>query len=195
LFAAQFRSECTLRQRQQGSRAPIVRGLFLRGLTVINNDVIVSVGRGTVKDCVDACARVDTRYLGHRVANLIRHAWILQRQNVIVTHGIFAPLQRGWSTIKNTPPSHFSSYTTFEHSSLRCSASCAPRSPNRVLGQTNDNALAECKNGAIIRKFMDYSHIPAKRAGATNRFCCDSLTPISTSTDPANSPSRRVRTL
>jgi hypothetical protein len=82
LFAAQFCSECTLRQRQQGSRAPIVRGLFLRGLTVINNDVIVSVGRGTVKDCVDACARVDTRYLGHRVANLIRHAWILQRQTL-----------------------------------------------------------------------------------------------------------------
>ena len=28
--------------------------------------------------------------------------------------------------------------------------------------QTNDNALAECKNGAVIRKTMGYSHIPQK---------------------------------
>ena len=27
---------------------------------------------------------------------------------------------------------------------------------------TNDNALAECKNGAVIRKTMGYSHIPQK---------------------------------
>ena len=36
--------------------------------------------------------------------------------------------------------------------------------------QTNDNALAECKNGAVIRKTMRYSHIPQKHATAINRF-------------------------
>jgi len=36
--------------------------------------------------------------------------------------------------------------------------------------QTNDNALAECKNGAIIRKLMGYSHIPQQYAAAINRF-------------------------
>ena len=35
---------------------------------------------------------------------------------------------------------------------------------------TNDNALAECKNGAVIRKTMGYSHIPQKHAGAINGF-------------------------
>lgn len=36
--------------------------------------------------------------------------------------------------------------------------------------QTNDNALAECKNGAIIRKTMGYGHIPQKYATAINLF-------------------------
>jgi transposase InsO family protein len=36
--------------------------------------------------------------------------------------------------------------------------------------QTNDNALAECKNGAIIRKAMGFSHIPQIHAAAINRF-------------------------
>ncbi|HKQ25473.1 MAG TPA: hypothetical protein VJT81_13610 [Burkholderiales bacterium] len=31
---------------------------------------------------------------------------------------------------------------------------------NSRARQTNDNALAECKNGAVIRKFTGYSHIP-----------------------------------
>ena len=43
--------------------------------------------------------------------------------------------------------------------------------------QTNDNALAECKNGAVIRKFMGYSHIPQKHAVAINRFYTDVLNP------------------
>ena len=43
--------------------------------------------------------------------------------------------------------------------------------------QTNDNALAECKNGAVIRKFMGYSHIPQKHAGAINRFYTEALNP------------------
>jgi hypothetical protein len=40
---------------------------------------------------------------------------------------------------------------------------------------TNDNALAECKNGAIVRKIMGYSHIPQKYATAINRFYTEVL--------------------
>lgn len=43
--------------------------------------------------------------------------------------------------------------------------------------QTNDNALAECKNGAIIRKTMGYSHIPQQHATAINRFYSEALNP------------------
>jgi transposase InsO family protein len=43
--------------------------------------------------------------------------------------------------------------------------------------QTNDNALAECKNGAIIRKLMGYSYIPQKHAAAINRFYSEALNP------------------
>ena len=42
---------------------------------------------------------------------------------------------------------------------------------------TNDNALAECKNGAIVRKTMGYSHIPQKYATAINRFYAELLNP------------------
>jgi len=34
----------------------------------------------------------------------------------------------------------------------------------------NDNALAECKNGAVIRKHMGYVHIPRNFAPAINQF-------------------------
>ncbi len=43
--------------------------------------------------------------------------------------------------------------------------------------QTNDNALVECKNGAVIRKIMGYSHIPQKYATAINRFYSETLNP------------------
>ena len=43
--------------------------------------------------------------------------------------------------------------------------------------QTNDNALAECKNGAVIRKTMGYSHIPQKYATAINDFYTEALNP------------------
>ena len=43
--------------------------------------------------------------------------------------------------------------------------------------QTNDNALAECKNGAVIRKAMGYSHIPQKYATAINDFYTDAMNP------------------
>jgi transposase InsO family protein len=42
---------------------------------------------------------------------------------------------------------------------------------------TNDNALAECKNGAVIRKLMGYSHIPQKQATAINHFYTAALNP------------------
>ncbi len=43
--------------------------------------------------------------------------------------------------------------------------------------QTNDNALAECKNGAVIRKTMGYSHIPQKYAAAINAFYTEAMNP------------------
>jgi transposase len=36
--------------------------------------------------------------------------------------------------------------------------------------KTNDNALAESKNGAVIRKHMGYAHIPKKHAAGINVF-------------------------
>jgi transposase InsO family protein len=43
--------------------------------------------------------------------------------------------------------------------------------------RTNDNALVEGKNGAIIRKYMGYSHIPKKHARKINMFCEEYLNP------------------
>ncbi len=42
---------------------------------------------------------------------------------------------------------------------------------------SNDNALAETKNGAIIRKHLGYVHIPQKYAPLINQFACDFLNP------------------
>lgn len=39
----------------------------------------------------------------------------------------------------------------------------------------NDNALAECKNGAIVRKHMGYVHIPKRFAPQVNQFYKDHL--------------------
>jgi hypothetical protein len=36
--------------------------------------------------------------------------------------------------------------------------------------QTNNNALAECKNGSIVRKWLGYCHIPQKHAPLDNKF-------------------------
>jgi hypothetical protein len=36
--------------------------------------------------------------------------------------------------------------------------------------RSNDNALVECKNGAVIRKHMGYGHIAAEHAEAINAF-------------------------
>ena len=42
---------------------------------------------------------------------------------------------------------------------------------------TNDNALVESKNAAIVRKHLGYSHIPGHHAKSVNAFLCDVLTP------------------
>jgi len=42
---------------------------------------------------------------------------------------------------------------------------------------SNDNALAETKNGAVVRKFLGYSHIPQRFAAAVNAFCRQALNP------------------
>lgn len=44
--------------------------------------------------------------------------------------------------------------------------------------QTNDNALVEGKNGAVIRKFMGYVHIPKKNAELINEFDRKYLNPF-----------------
>jgi len=43
--------------------------------------------------------------------------------------------------------------------------------------RSNDNALAETKNGAVVRKFLGYSHIPQRFAAQVNGFCRDYLNP------------------
>jgi transposase InsO family protein len=42
---------------------------------------------------------------------------------------------------------------------------------------SNDNAQAESKNGAIVRKHLGYGHIPQRFAGPVNAFCRDYLNP------------------
>lgn len=42
---------------------------------------------------------------------------------------------------------------------------------------SNDNAQAESKNGAIVRKHLGYSHIPQRYATLVNAFCSNHLNP------------------
>lgn len=42
---------------------------------------------------------------------------------------------------------------------------------------SNDNGLAETKNGAIIRKHLGYSHIPQRFAAEVHAFCAEHLNP------------------
>jgi transposase InsO family protein len=42
---------------------------------------------------------------------------------------------------------------------------------------SNDNAQAESKNGAIVRKHLGYCHIPQCFAALVNAFCRDYLKP------------------
>lgn len=41
--------------------------------------------------------------------------------------------------------------------------------------RSNDNALAEAKNSAVVRKFLSYSHIPQRLAAQVNQFCREHL--------------------
>jgi transposase InsO family protein len=43
--------------------------------------------------------------------------------------------------------------------------------------QSNDNALAESKNGAVVRKHLGYAHIPQPFASQVNTFCAQHLNP------------------
>jgi len=42
---------------------------------------------------------------------------------------------------------------------------------------SNDNGLAETKNGGVVRKHFGYSHIPQRYAAEVNVFCQDHLNP------------------
>ena len=42
---------------------------------------------------------------------------------------------------------------------------------------SNDNALAEAKNGAVLRKHLGYTHIPGRFAAQVNHFTLDVLSP------------------
>jgi transposase InsO family protein len=44
--------------------------------------------------------------------------------------------------------------------------------------RSNDNALAETKNGAVVRKTFGYGHIPQRFARPINTFCAEHLTPF-----------------
>jgi len=43
--------------------------------------------------------------------------------------------------------------------------------------RSNDNGLAETKNGAIVRKHLGYAHIPQRFAAEVNAFCAEHLNP------------------
>ena len=44
--------------------------------------------------------------------------------------------------------------------------------------RSNDNGLAETKNGAVVRKLFGYEHIPQRHATRFNTFCLEYLNPF-----------------
>lgn len=44
--------------------------------------------------------------------------------------------------------------------------------------RSNDNGLAETKNGAVVRKLFGYEHIPQRHAARFNTFCREYLNPF-----------------
>jgi transposase InsO family protein len=44
--------------------------------------------------------------------------------------------------------------------------------------RSNDNGLAETKNGAVVRKLFGYAHIPQRHAVRFNTFCFECLNPF-----------------
>ena len=57
---------------------------------------------------------------------------------------------------------------------------------------TNDNALVESKNASVIRKWLGYSHIPARFAGPLNAFNRDWLSPFLNFHRPCLFPSEGI---
>lgn len=43
--------------------------------------------------------------------------------------------------------------------------------------RSNDNALVETNNGAVVRKHLGYAHIPQRFAAPVNAFCAEHLNP------------------
>ena len=43
---------------------------------------------------------------------------------------------------------------------------------------SNDNGLAETKNGAVVRKEFGYTHIPQRHAARFNTYCTEYLNPF-----------------
>ncbi len=44
--------------------------------------------------------------------------------------------------------------------------------------RSNDNGLAETKNGVVVRKLFGYAHIPQRHASRFNTFCVEYLNPF-----------------
>jgi transposase InsO family protein len=44
--------------------------------------------------------------------------------------------------------------------------------------RSNDNALAETKNGVVVRRIFGYAHIPQRHAARFNTFCVEYLNPF-----------------
>ena len=59
---------------------------------------------------------------------------------------------------------------------------------------SNDNALAESKNGWVIRKLLGYMHIPQKWAPAMNKFNKDYLNPYLNFHRPCHFPEIKIDT-
>ena len=57
---------------------------------------------------------------------------------------------------------------------------------------SNDNGLAETKNGAVVRKQMGYTHIPAPHAAAITDFYTEHLNPYLNFHRPCGVPELRV---
>jgi transposase InsO family protein len=57
---------------------------------------------------------------------------------------------------------------------------------------SNDNALAESKNGSVVRKYLGYEHIPSHHAPAVNAFTVEQLTPYLNLHRPCFFPASRT---
>lgn len=57
---------------------------------------------------------------------------------------------------------------------------------------SNDNGLAECKNGAVVRKHMGYNHIAAPHAAAIERFYEEHFNPYLNFHRPCGVPELKV---